>query len=259
MKLYGIVPAAGKGSRLSPLPFSKELFPLGYQRVNGRVVPSPVSQHLITSMYEAGVRQVYFIVNTTKHDIQRYYQGGNRFGMDISYLIQENPTGMVDAISLATPWIPANEEALFVFGMPDSLFYPTTMFRDMVNYMEHHHEIDIVLGIFPTEFWQKLGMVIIDEDSTKPFIVHEIQDKPAAKPPTQYAWGIAVWRKPFQQFLTDCVHRHTADTELVLSEVFMQARHEGMHLRCFIGEDYMDTGTAEELQKAIRLINEQGI
>ena len=33
MSLVGLIPAAGKGTRLHPLPFSKELYPIGYLEV----------------------------------------------------------------------------------------------------------------------------------------------------------------------------------------------------------------------------------
>ena len=53
-QLVGIIPAAGRGTRLAPLPFSKELFPLGYQQVkiDDRIQwrPKVVSQYMIEQM-----------------------------------------------------------------------------------------------------------------------------------------------------------------------------------------------------------------
>ena len=46
--MWGIVPAAGQGTRIQPLAFSKELLPVG-SRVDGNGVERPraVSEHLV--------------------------------------------------------------------------------------------------------------------------------------------------------------------------------------------------------------------
>ena len=52
--LIGLMPAAGKGSRLAPFPAPKELFPIGYQDflIDGIMHrrPKVVSQYLIENI-----------------------------------------------------------------------------------------------------------------------------------------------------------------------------------------------------------------
>ena len=75
--LVGIVPAAGKGTRLAPFPCAKELFPIGFQshEVHGSIEQRPkvVSQYIIENMVEAGVDRILIIVGEGKKDVVEYY------------------------------------------------------------------------------------------------------------------------------------------------------------------------------------------
>ena len=53
--MWGIVPAAGIGSRIQPLAFSKELLPVGSRREGGREGPKAVCEYLVDRMVLAGV------------------------------------------------------------------------------------------------------------------------------------------------------------------------------------------------------------
>ena len=61
--MWGIIPAAGKGSRIQPLAFSKELLPVGSRRDHGNEKPVAVAEHLLDRMVAAGVdcKKVTFI------------------------------------------------------------------------------------------------------------------------------------------------------------------------------------------------------
>ena len=45
--MWGIVPAAGRGSRIQPLAFSKELLPVGSRKEAGIERPCAVSEYLV--------------------------------------------------------------------------------------------------------------------------------------------------------------------------------------------------------------------
>lgn len=254
MKCIGIVPAAGLGSRLQPLPFSKELTPFGFQIVNGQTRVRPISLHLIQAMKEADVRQFYFVINSQKTDIARYYSNGHSLDSLITYLYQPDPKGLVDALSQVTPWLSSMEEMLIFFGMPDTYFLPSSLFSTMKQIMLNS-DLDVLLGVFPTKSWWKLGMTFFEPYNSGFGKVDNIVDKPSTKPATEYAWGIAVWRFPFQQYLTGCQTAYTGTGELVLSDVFMSARANGMKIGCVIGTEYVDIGTIEDMSKALEQLH----
>ena len=51
-EVIGLVPAAGQGTRISPLPCSKELYPVGFRQVDekGTVQPKVVCHYLLEKM-----------------------------------------------------------------------------------------------------------------------------------------------------------------------------------------------------------------
>ena len=51
--MWGIIPAAGNGTRIQPLAFSKELLPVGSRREDGAERPRAVSEYLVERMMAA--------------------------------------------------------------------------------------------------------------------------------------------------------------------------------------------------------------
>ena len=88
MSLVGLIPSAGRGSRLAPLPTPKELYPVGYQEIDIDGViekrPKVISQYLVENLREAGVERIYIILGEGKSAIMEYYGNGSRFGVEIA-------------------------------------------------------------------------------------------------------------------------------------------------------------------------------
>src|ERR687896_525861 len=119
--MWGIIPAAGKGSRIQPLAFSKELLPVGSRRDGGTERPLAVSEYLVERMIAGGASRICFVVSPGKSDIVEYY-GGKGYSADVRYAVQPQPLGLCDAIFRALPFI-AEDEAVLV-GLPDTIWYP---------------------------------------------------------------------------------------------------------------------------------------
>ncbi len=103
-EMWGIIPAAGRGSRIQPLAFSKELLPVGSRREGGRERPCAVSEYLLERMVKGGVDKVCFVISPGKSDIMEYF--GGRYGpATIAYVVQPEPLGLCDAIFRAAPLI----------------------------------------------------------------------------------------------------------------------------------------------------------
>src|SRR3954467_1771781 len=125
--MWGIIPAAGVGSRIQPLAFSKELLPVGSRRDGENERPRAVSEYLVERMALAGAAKVCFVISPGKGDILEYY-GGEAYGAEIVYAVQPRPAGLCDAIFRALPAVGAGGEALLV-GLPDTVWFPAEGFR----------------------------------------------------------------------------------------------------------------------------------
>src|SRR5213595_3546499 len=97
MRRWGIIPAAGLGTRIQPLAFSKELLPVR-TRFDGSIErPRAVSEYLLERMLLADASHVCFVISPAKSDIMAYF-GGRIGNAAICYAVQQNPSGLCDAL-----------------------------------------------------------------------------------------------------------------------------------------------------------------
>ncbi|MFT3917476.1 MAG: sugar phosphate nucleotidyltransferase [Anaeromyxobacteraceae bacterium] len=119
--MWGIVPAAGAGSRIQPLAFSKELLPVGSRWVDGVERPRAVSEYLVERMLRAGADRLCFVISPGKSDIVEYW-GGSAGSARICYAVQPRPAGLCDALFRALPFVAPTDELLV--GLPDTVWFP---------------------------------------------------------------------------------------------------------------------------------------
>ena len=120
--MWGIVPAAGNGTRIQPLAFSKELLPVG-SRIdeNGVERPKAVSEYLIERMVRGGATKICLVISPSKSDIVSYY-GGGIGRVDTAFVVQPQAAGLCDALFRACPLVAEDEPVLI--GLPDTIWFP---------------------------------------------------------------------------------------------------------------------------------------
>ena len=119
--MWGIIPAAGIGSRIQPLAFSKELLPVG-SRFDGKTErPRAVSEYLVERMVRAGVTNLCFVISPGKTDIIEYF-GANIGSAHVVYTVQPRPAGLCDAMFRAMPLV--RPEETVAVGLPDTVWFP---------------------------------------------------------------------------------------------------------------------------------------
>ena len=90
--MWGIIPAAGAGSRIQPLAFS-----VGGRTRGEEERPRAVSEYLVERMIRGGAEKLCFVISPGKSDILEYY-GAAAWGAEIAYVVQPSPAGLCDAI-----------------------------------------------------------------------------------------------------------------------------------------------------------------
>src|SRR5690606_12481658 len=119
--MWGLIPAAGRGSRIQPLAFSKELLPVGSRTLNDIQRPCAVSEYLVERLIRGGADRICFVIGAGKSDILEYF--GGQFGSaDLAYVVQPRPAGLCDAIFRAHPLISRDDTV--AVGLPDTVWFP---------------------------------------------------------------------------------------------------------------------------------------
>lgn len=126
--MWGIIPAAGLGSRMQPLAFSKELLPVGSRFDEGVERPRAVSEYLVERLIAGGADKLCFVISPGKSDILAYF-GSRIWGADIVYVVQPSAGGLCDALFRALPVISTEEPV--AIGLPDTIWFPENGIADL--------------------------------------------------------------------------------------------------------------------------------
>lgn len=260
LEIIGLIPAGGISNRLSPIPCSKEIYPIGFGPIikDGGSHPKVVCHYLLEKLKLAGISKVYIILRSGKWDIPTYLGDGKMFDMDIAYLIMNLPFGVPYTLDQAYPF---TKDAIIALGMPDIIFYPENAFLKLLQ-QQAATNADVVLGLMPVKRPHKWDMVNLDEHGRiRHFVI-----KPAHTHLT-YAWVIAVWTPVFSNFMHQYLiesqreihcqgstqNHQTQTLELYTGDVFQAAVKEGLSIETVIfpNGSCIDIGTPEDLVKAL--------
>jgi glucose-1-phosphate thymidylyltransferase len=249
--VIGVVPAAGLASRISPLPCSKELYPLGFRSVENApnsVRPKTACHYLLEVMRAAGIAQAYIVLREGKWDIPAYFRDGSLVDMALGYLMMGLPFGVPYTLDQAYPFVRHSTVAL---GFPDIVSQADDPFSQLLSH-QVRSGADLVLGLFPADRPDKVDMVDVEDARVRRLFM-----KPIATALT-YTWGLAVWTPVFTQFMHDHVAsrkgRAVEQRELFLGDVIQAAiekdvRVEAAHVSHV---PYIDIGSPEDLVRATR-------
>ena len=167
---WGIVPAAGHGSRMQPLAFSKELLPVGSRTDGDCERPRAVSEYLLERLVVGGATRICFVISPGKSDILEY-DGGGVFSADAFYAVQPRPAGLCDAVFRAAPLI-ADDDWVLV-GLPDTIWSPADALTTL-------GDAPLSFLLFPVDQPQHFDAVV----TTPGGVVEEIQVKSPIPGPT---------------------------------------------------------------------------
>jgi glucose-1-phosphate thymidylyltransferase len=239
--MWGIVPAAGRGSRIQPLAFSKELLPVGSRMTDGVERPCAVSEYLVERMIAGGADKVCFVIAPGKSDILEYYGGGYGAASTV-YVVQPNPAGLCDAIFRVAKLVDPDEQVLV--GLPDTVWLPQDGFAalpdDVLSFL-----------LFPVDQPALFDAVVTDAAGR----VLEIQVKsPTAA--TRWIWGGFKMPGRILTELHDLWRARDRTDEYVgtLVNAWIAAGGEAWGVRA--GLSYVDVGTIDGYRTATRLLSD---
>ncbi len=239
--MWGVIPAAGRGTRIQPLAFSKELLPVGSRLQDGIERPCAVSEYLVERMIHGGATKICFVISPGKSDIMQYF-GASYGEVPFAYIVQQRPFGLCDAIFAAHPLI-GGEENVCV-GLPDTIWFPTDALAELPR-------DKLAFLLFPVERPEFFDAAVLNADGS----VREIQVK-QRDAASHWVWGaFTMPGRVFHDLRALWIARDRQD-EYIGTLVNAYLAGGGTARGVKAGAAYVDVGTIHGYRAAMQLLSE---
>src|SRR5437870_5428771 len=240
--LKGLILSGGKGTRLRPITHTsaKQL---------GPVANKPVLLYGIEGMAEAGIEEVGIVIAPeTGAEIEAAAGDGSRFGVRISYILQDEPLGLAHAVLTSETFLGSSP---FVMYLGDNLLQGGI--SDLVAAFREH-EPDALILLTPVPDPQNYGVAeLADAAAGATGSVVRLVEKPPA-PATDLAL-VGVYMFTAQIHAAARAITPSQRGELEITEAIQHLVDAGMRVEPHIVRGWWkDTGRLEDMLEANRLI-----
>ena len=236
--MKGIILAGGAGTRLYPstIVTSKQLLP---------VFDKPMVYYPLSVLMLAGIKDILII--TTPNDIENFKKllgDGKRFGINLSYKIQEAPNGLAEAFIVGEDFI-QNDNVTLILG--DNIFFGpkfSTLLKKAVNDVNNNGGGNIFAYVVKDP--QRYGIVEVDENLN----AISIEEKPQ-NPKSNYAvTGLYIYDNKVVEYAKNLKPSPRGELEITdINNIYLKKGN----LRTEIlgrGFAWLDTGTHQSLLRA---------
>jgi dTDP-glucose pyrophosphorylase len=232
--MLGIVPAAGRSTRIQLLASSNELLLIGEQ---SRAVAAYVLERLVC----AGADKICLVVGAGNSELANYF-GAHFAGVDLLYVVQPEPLGLCDALFRASAMVDADEQV--AVGLPDTVWFPEHALAGLPD-----DALSFLL--FPVEHPELFDAVLLDDRDQVLEVRVQRRD-----PGTEWIWG--AFKMPGRVFrdLHALWSARECRDEYVGTLVNAYLAAGGSALGRKAGESYMDVGTMHGYFDALLMLGE---
>ena len=246
--MKGIILAGGAGTRLYPLTIvtSKQLLP---------VYDKPMIFYPLSTLILARIREILII--STPEDTPRIEQllgDGSKYGIDLSYAVQEKPEGLAQAFTIGRDFI-GDDACAMVLG--DNIFYGNGLNHKLRDAREDAENGKATIFGYYVEDPKRFGIMEFEKDgkSARILRVLSVEEKPE-EPKSNYAIvGLYFYPKGVSDMAARVEPSARGELEITtLNDMYLERGQLNAQL---LGRGYtwMDAGTFDSLQKATDFVS----
>jgi glucose-1-phosphate thymidylyltransferase len=234
--LKGLVLSGGKGSRLRPLTATgaKQLVP---------VANKPVLFYALEQLVAAGIRDIGIITGDTGDQVRAAVGDGTQFGATITFIPQEAPRGLADAVATARGYL---GDSAFCMYLGDN-FLRQGIADHAAKFARGEAAGQILLKEVPDT--SALGVAVLDEQGK----VCRLVEKPAT-PISPYAVVGVYFFGPEIHQITPAL-QPSARGELEITDAIQGLVDAGYEVDASLIQDvWIDTGKKDDMLEANRVV-----
>ena len=239
--MKGIILAAGKGSRLYPMtrPTCKPLLP---------VYDKPMIYYPLAVLMQAGIRDILIIIPPGEEGpFYRLLGNGARWGVNISYEVQEVARGIADALLIGERFI-GNEPVCLVLG--DNIFHSLSLESTLAKAVRASHQGGATVFGYYVNDPERFGIVEFDDEGKG----ISVEEKPA-HPKSNYAiTGLYFYDNRVVKYAKELKPSARGELEITdLNRIYLEEGELNVEL---LGQGFtwLDTGTHESLVEATNFV-----
>ena len=227
--MKGIILHGGHGTRLRPLTHTgpKQLLPIANK---------PMSQFCLEAISETGISEIAIIVGGVgSNKVREYYGDGEKFGVKISYIEQDEPRGIAHAIRLCKEFID-NEKFLVFLG--DNIIQ-----KSIIDFVENFKNSDYDATVLLCEVDNPSRFGIADIENEK---ILKITEKPKNPKSNLAVTGIYLLTPKIFEIIDNL--KPSWRNELEITDALDNLLKENNNISFEKITDYWkDTGTPEDI------------
>ena len=236
MKVKAILLAGGHGSRLYPFTkyTQKTLLPLHNR---------PVIDYALGTIRRAGITDITIVSNQFIGQITKHV-GAGLPNERIHYVLEEEPTGVADALNLARAY---NEDCRLLIYFSDNIT-TVELTEEVGTFSNAEHPPGCILLARQEANPQAFGVAVLGQNGE----VVDIVEKPENPPSDLAIGGLYMFDEAFWSFLDLGVEEKGEDFSI--TDVNRRYIQQGMAKLITVGEDtWVDCGTPDSLLHATNM------